>query len=77
MGESESIIAFLVLLAAAWFVGKLAWSKKVEPIDEGIDPADCDASPFTCTKPDIMFSPTPVPALPLIVTVARLFIPAQ
>ena len=42
-----------------------------------VAPADCEASPFTCTRPDIMFSATPVPALPLIVTVACLFMPAQ
>ena len=42
-----------------------------------VAPADCEASPFTCTRPDIMFSATPVPALPLIVIVASLFMPAQ
>ena len=35
------------------------------------------ASPSTWTKPDIMFSATPTPALPWIRTVACLFIPAQ
>jgi hypothetical protein len=29
-----------------------------------VAPADWLASPATCTKPDIMFSPTPTPALP-------------
>jgi hypothetical protein len=35
-----------------------------------VAPADCEASPFTCTRPDIMFSATPVPALPLMVMLA-------
>ncbi len=39
-------------------------------------PADCEASPFTHTEPLIMFSATPVPALPLIVISACWFIPA-
>ena len=42
-----------------------------------VAPADCETSPFTCTRPDIMFSATPVPALPLMVTEACLFMPAQ
>ena len=42
-----------------------------------VAPADCEASPFTCTRPDIMFSATPVPALPLMVIAACLFMPAQ
>ena len=42
-----------------------------------VAPADWLASPATCTKPDIMFSATPVPALPWISTVACLFMPAQ
>ena len=33
--------------------------------------------PSTITVPDIMFSATPTPALPLMMTVACLFIPAQ
>ena len=40
-------------------------------------PAACETSPVTCTLPDIMFSATPGPALPLITTVAALFMPAQ
>ena len=40
-------------------------------------PAYCEASPFTRTAPDIMFSATPTPALPLTMTLALLFIPAQ
>ncbi|WP_338715510.1 hypothetical protein [Streptomyces acidiscabies] len=42
-----------------------------------VAPADCEAFPCTRTVPDIMFSATPVPALPCTVTVARWFIPAQ
>ena len=42
-----------------------------------VAPAACDASPRTWTLPDMMFSATPGPALPLITTVASLFMPAQ
>ena len=42
-----------------------------------VAPAACEASPFTCTRPDIMFSATPGPALPWTMTVACLFMPAQ
>lgn len=42
-----------------------------------VAPADWLASPFTCTVPDMMFSATPVPALPFTTTVACLFMPAQ
>ena len=42
-----------------------------------VAPADWLASPATWTKPDIMFSATPTPALPWISTVASLFMPAQ
>ena len=42
-----------------------------------VAPADCEASPFTCTRPDIMFSARPVPALPFTGRCARLFMPAQ
>ena len=42
-----------------------------------VAPAACEASPFTCTWPDIMFSATPRPALPCTITVACLFMPAQ
>ena len=35
-----------------------------------VAPADWLASPCTCTMPDIMFSATPVPALPLMMIVA-------
>jgi hypothetical protein len=42
-----------------------------------VAPADWLASPRTWTKPDIMFSATPVPADPWTTTVACLFIPAQ
>ena len=42
-----------------------------------VAPAACEASPVTCTWPDIMFSATPGPALPLMTTVACLFMPAQ
>ena len=41
-----------------------------------VAPADCDALPLTQTDPLIMFSATPVPALPLMITSACLFIPA-
>ena len=41
-----------------------------------VAPADCEASPLTHTVPLIMFSATPVPALPWITTSARWFIPA-
>ena len=41
-----------------------------------VAPADCDALPFTQTVPLIMFSATPVPALPSIVTSACWFMPA-
>ena len=40
-------------------------------------PAATDAKPLTWTRPDIMFSATPVPALPWTSTVASLFMPAQ
>ena len=42
-----------------------------------VAPADCEASPVTRTIPDIMFSATPVPALPAIVMLACWFMPAQ
>ena len=42
-----------------------------------VAPADCDASPWTRTAPDIMFSATPTPTLPCTVTVAPSFMPAQ
>ena len=42
-----------------------------------VAPADWLASPATWTKPLIMFSATPTPALPLMTTVANLFMPAQ
>ena len=42
-----------------------------------VAPADWLASPFTWTVPDIMFSATPVPALPWITIVACWFMPAQ
>jgi hypothetical protein len=35
-----------------------------------VAPAALEAKPLTCTFPLIMFSATPVPALPLMVTVA-------
>ena len=41
-----------------------------------VAPADWLASPVMRTVPDIMFSATPVPALPSMVTLASLFIPA-
>ena len=41
-----------------------------------VAPADWDASPVTRTSPDIMFSATPVPALPSMVIEASLFMPA-
>jgi hypothetical protein len=41
-----------------------------------VAPADWLASPVTRTTPDIMFSATPVPALPWIVTDASRFMPA-
>ncbi len=41
-----------------------------------VAPADCEALPVTRTVPLIMFSATPVPALPLMVTSASWFIPA-
>ena len=39
-------------------------------------PAAMLASPRTRTSPDIMFSATPGPALPLTITLASAFIPA-
>ena len=42
-----------------------------------VAPALWLASPRTWTKPDIMSSATPTPALPWTITVARLFMPAQ
>ena len=42
-----------------------------------VAPAAWLASPFTWTRPDIMFSATPTPALPWTVTLARWFMPAQ
>ena len=42
-----------------------------------VAPAYWLASPFTTTVPDIMFSPTPGPALPSTTIVASLFMPAQ
>ena len=41
-----------------------------------VAPADWDALPLTQTVPLIMFSATPVPALPSTMTSACLFIPA-
>ena len=41
-----------------------------------VAPADWEASPVTRTVPDIMFSATPVPALPWMVTVPPSFMPA-
>ena len=40
-------------------------------------PADCEASPFTRTDPDIMFSATPGPALPWMTMFAARFMPPQ
>ena len=42
-----------------------------------VAPAEAEASPLTCTRPDIMFSATPTPAEPLMMILARLFMPAQ
>ena len=42
-----------------------------------VAPADWLALPSTTTRPDIMFSATPVPALPRTWTLARWFMPAQ
>ena len=42
-----------------------------------VAPADWLASPFTVTRPDIMFSATPGPAEPCTVTAASRFMPAQ
>ena len=42
-----------------------------------VAPADWLVSPATITCPDMMFSATPVPALPATRTVASLFMPAQ
>ena len=42
-----------------------------------VAPAAWLASPFTWTSPDIMFSPTPTPALPAIMILACLFMPPQ
>ena len=57
-------------------------SEKHSLSPEGIKLASAAASgggftPETTTEPDIMFSPTPGPALPCTRTVASLFIPAQ
>ena len=48
-------------------------SKPPQPVA----PADAEASPLTCTRPDIMFSARPTPAEPLMTMLARLFMPAQ
>ena len=42
-----------------------------------VAPADWLAFPSTTTRPDIMFSASPVPAFPCTRTVASLFMPAQ
>ena len=42
-----------------------------------VAPADWPALPPTSTRPDIMFSATPTPALPWMRTVAGWFMPAQ
>jgi hypothetical protein len=39
-------------------------------------PAAVEAKPRTCTRPDIIFSAAPGPALPCTVTEACLFMPA-
>jgi hypothetical protein len=41
-----------------------------------VAPADCEALPLTHTVPLIMFSATPVPALPSMTTSACWFMPA-
>ena len=42
-----------------------------------VAPADWLALPFTRIVPDIMFSPTPTPAWPWIVSSASWFMPPQ